>query len=89
MYHKKPTQNEDKYKYSGPLRPGKVSARLSVLEDIPKPDWAYTGFPKEEQESMYQKNIIVNEKKDIENMRYIQFKLILLLEKFVFFQDKL
>jgi hypothetical protein len=48
MFHKKEAPVEEKFKYSGPLRPGIVSKRLSVPEDIEKPDWAYTGFPKEE-----------------------------------------
>jgi methionyl aminopeptidase len=49
--HKKREETTDTYKYTGPLRPGKVAPRVVVPEDIPKPDWAYTGFPKEEQES--------------------------------------
>jgi hypothetical protein len=49
--HKKKEEIKDNYKYSGPLRPSKVTKRLTVPENIPAPDWAFSGFPKEEQSS--------------------------------------
>lgn len=36
------------FKFSGPLRPGKISPRLPVPEHIKRPDYAYTSYPAEE-----------------------------------------
>lgn len=46
--HKKPDIVKDTFNYTGPLRPFKVAPRVLVPEDIPQPDWAYSGFPKDE-----------------------------------------
>jgi hypothetical protein len=51
--HKKKDEVKDDFKYSGPLRPYKVTKRLTIPEEIAMPDWSHSGFPKEEQLSQY------------------------------------
>lgn len=48
-----------------------MTPRVVVPEDIAKPDWAYTGFPKEEQESKLQRIIPVYDKDQIESIRKV------------------
>lgn len=67
--HKKKEITKDTFNYTGPLRPGNVSARVTMPEHIAKPDWAFTGFPKEESESQYQRVIPVYDKEEIEKIR--------------------
>ena len=45
------------FKFSGPLRPGEVSKKRTIPEDIVKPDYYFTGIPKKEQQTKYQKEI--------------------------------
>ncbi len=52
----------------GPLRPGKVSAKLFVPEHIKKPDYALSGVPNEEIQNRSQP-IEVKSKEEIQNMR--------------------
>ncbi len=37
------------FKFTGPLRPGVISKKRPIPEDIPKPDYYYTSIPKKEQ----------------------------------------
>jgi methionyl aminopeptidase len=50
-FHKKADEREEKkskFAYTGPLRPGKISARRQVPAHIKLPDYALTGVPQEE-----------------------------------------
>jgi len=61
--HKKKNIKKDKFegfKFTGPLRPGKVTPMRFVPDDINKPDYFFTGMPHEEIESKYQKEIPMN-----------------------------
>lgn len=51
--HVKKVESKDTFKYTGPLRPGKVSPRLFVPDHIKKPDYAFTSIPAEEMNSPY------------------------------------
>jgi len=56
----------ERFAFSGPLRPGKVSPRLLVPDHIKKPDWVFTGLPQEEMNSKFYNTII--EIKDAETI---------------------
>lgn len=71
LAHSKASQSTSSYKYTGPLRPGKVAPRLHVPEEIKKPDYAFTSIPTEEMNSPYQKTILVNDENSIEKMREV------------------
>lgn len=55
------------YKFSGPLRPGKVSPMMKVPDHIHKPDYAETGHSKSEEEEM--SGIEYKTEKDIKGVR--------------------
>lgn len=43
----------NKFNFTGPLRPGNISARSQVPGHIKMPDWAKTGIPHEELNSKF------------------------------------
>ena len=45
------------FKFSGPLRPAEVSQKRPIPENIVKPDYYYTGIPKKEQDTKFQKEV--------------------------------
>ncbi len=55
------------YKFTGPLRPGKVSPMMKVPNHIRKPDYAETGHSKSEEEEM--SGIEYKTEKDIMGVR--------------------
>ena len=56
----------------GPLRPGKISPKLSVPEHIKLPDYAISGIPTEEINSKYYNKIIeVKSKEEIDVLREV------------------
>lgn len=59
------------FKFTGPLRPGKISKKRPIPEDIVKPDYYYTSIPKKEQETRFQKEIEVKDQKAIDIMREV------------------
>lgn len=71
-FHKS-EENKDsektKFKFTGPLRPGKISPRLFVPEHIKKPEWYLTGVPAEEMKSKLQQFVDVKTAEDVEKMR--------------------
>lgn len=55
------------YKFTGSLRPGRVSPMMKVPDHIPKPDYALTGHSKSEEEES--SGIEYKTEKDIQGMR--------------------
>lgn len=62
-------EDKKKYKFTGPLRPGKISQRLFVPEHIAKPDWYYSGVPEEEMKSKLQQLVDIKGPEDVVKMR--------------------
>jgi len=57
------------FKWTGNLRPWRISPMRPIPEHIPKPDYYLTGFPKAEVESRQQHEVKVKTEKDIADIR--------------------
>eukprot|EP00331_Platyophrya_macrostoma_P017313 CAMPEP_0176464300 /NCGR_PEP_ID=MMETSP0127-20121128/36440_1 /TAXON_ID=938130 /ORGANISM="Platyophrya macrostoma, Strain WH" /LENGTH=389 /DNA_ID=CAMNT_0017856701 /DNA_START=40 /DNA_END=1205 /DNA_ORIENTATION=- len=68
-YHKAPENKFEKFKFTGPLRPGVVSAKNFVPAHIPAPDYATTGVPNEEIQAKKDKHIDEHTPEQIANAR--------------------
>jgi methionyl aminopeptidase len=65
----KPPQSFDGYRFTGSLRPGKVTEMKRVRTQIPFPDYGITSYPNEEMQSKADKNITVHTEKEIATLR--------------------
>lgn len=69
--HNLTPEPQDDYQYTGPLRPGKVSAMRTVPDHIRKPDYAVTGIPTSEMDRDVDNRIPVHDAEEIEKMRAV------------------
>jgi len=74
LFHDAPAQGVlpavyQKFKFTGPLRPGTLSPWRTVPDHIMKPDYAETGNPDEEEKHRKSHIIVVNTPEDIEGIR--------------------
>lgn len=69
LFHTKKEDPKDNFPYSGTVRPGKITPRRFVPENVVKPEYFETGYPSAELESKSNKIIEVKTPEEIQAMR--------------------